>query len=83
MSDKKQAEVSVATIAIAAIRFLTPTLIAILVWISTQALDTLDELVSQVNDIKIVMAAKDARDAEVTRTLSDHEVRIRQLERLK
>jgi hypothetical protein len=81
MGDRKEQELSIAALAIAGVRFLTPTLIGVLVWISMQALQTLDELVNQVNDIKIVMAAKDARDVEVTRVLSDHEIRIRELER--
>lgn len=80
MANKEQ-EIGIAAIAIAGVRFLTPTLIGVLVWVSMQALNTLDELVKQVNDIKIVMAAKDARDIEVTKILSDHEIRIRHLER--
>lgn len=81
---KKQSEISVAAMAIAGIRFLTPLLISILVYIASQANVTLDKLVETVQQIQITMAKEQAvnqseRDS-ANKLLSDHENRIRRIE---
>ena len=81
MTTKKENELTVAAVAISGVRFLTPLLIGVLVWIATQASGTLDSLVEEVRQIQISMAAKQAQDTEVVRQISDHETRIRILER--
>jgi hypothetical protein len=81
---KKQSEISVAAMAIAGIRFLTPLLVSVLVYIASQANLTLDKLVDTVQQIQITMAKEQAvnqaeREA-AAKLLGDHENRIRRIE---
>jgi hypothetical protein len=81
---KKQSEVSIAAMAIAGVRFLTPLLVALLVYIASQANLTLDRLVETVQQIQITMAKEQAvNQAErdnTNRILVDHEHRLRKIE---
>ncbi len=84
MAEKKDQELTVASIAISGVRLLTPILISILVFIGSQANATLVKLVDTVQQIQISMARESAQNAasqlETTRALADHEERIRRLE---
>ncbi len=81
---KKQTEATVAAMAIAGLRFLTPLLVSVLVYIAMQANLTLDKLVETVKDIQITMAKEQAVNEfernSATKAIQDHEVRIRKLE---
>lgn len=81
---KKQTEASIAALAIAGLRFLTPLLVSVLVYIAMQANMTLGKLVETVKDIQITMAKEQAVNEfernSAAKMIQDHEGRIRKLE---
>ncbi len=84
---KRQSEITISALAIAGVRFITPLLVAVLVYIGTQTLNTLEKLGSTIQQIQITMASEQATRAsesiEIKAALSDHEGRIRHLENKK
>lgn len=71
----------IANIALTALRFVTPLFLGILIWVANGSYDTLQNLVSAVNNIKTQMAVADANNEEQKRITIDHEGRIRILEK--
>jgi hypothetical protein len=72
-------------LAISGIRFITPLLVAVLVYIGSQANITLTKLVDTVQQIQVTMATEQAvrvaESVETRKALADHEIRIRDIER--
>lgn len=68
---------NIATLAISALRFLTPTLLAVLTFQGTQVITNMDKLATTMQNMQITVTTLIAK---VDGT-SDHEARIRQLER--
>lgn len=77
--------------AIVALRGITPLLLAILVFIGTRTINSLDKLVDTVQAMQVSQAAEQAtnltertsnavRFAEILRMLNDHEERMRKVE---
>lgn len=82
--EKQEREVSLASLAIVGLRFLTPFVLSILAWNASQIVESNSNLISEMQAMQISLAEVKIQMVGKTenydKALYDHEIRIRQLE---